>query len=166
MRTASRRAASALVAAVTLCAQGAHGQGNTGFPAGEGRTHVAFSYAWDAASDDKLGGSSTSLPGDLVRRSASVSVAYGFTDRLDAWISGGYGWSEPEGAPAVPDESGLADSALESGYDLRLGAPDDEVPLHLTVGQEVAPHLHLSAFYSRVESLGGATFRIGLVRSF
>jgi hypothetical protein len=46
-------------------------------------------------------------------------------------------------------------ASLETGYDRRNGAPDDEVPLHLTVGGTFAGRVTLSPFYSRVNSLGG-----------
>ena len=46
-------------------------------------------------------------------------------------------------------------AALETGYDRRNGAPDDEVPVHFTVGGTVLDGLTLSAFWSDVNSLGG-----------
>ena len=45
--------------------------------------------------------------------------------------------------------------ALETGYDVRLGDPSDEVPLHLTVGTTLLGRLTVSPFYSRIDSLGG-----------
>lgn len=212
-------AAVSFALAGSLLAGAAHGQGDTGLPVGEGRSFVGASYAWDVAADYRIGGSSTSLDGDLVRRTATVSYAYGFTDRVDAWAAGSYAWSELEGQSTVPDESGLSDLAfgvrwhawqdrwgagrlgltlapamkiplgdyetgtvtalgdgqtdvrlravgswrghrgvvlaIESGYDVRFGDPDDEVPLNLTAGLSLTERVHVSAFYSRVDSLGG-----------
>lgn len=44
--------------------------------------------------------------------------------------------------------------SLESGYDVRNGAPDDEVPVNLTLGGDVGP-VTLMPFYSMVASQGG-----------
>jgi hypothetical protein len=44
--------------------------------------------------------------------------------------------------------------ALESGYDRRNGAPDDEIPFHATVGATFA-NLTVAPFYSMVDSQGG-----------
>jgi len=54
--------------------------------------------------------------------------------------------------------------ALETGYDRRNGAPDDEFPIHLTLGATVLEGLTLSPFLSRVDSLGGSD--IGDPRGF
>lgn len=45
--------------------------------------------------------------------------------------------------------------ALETGYDIRNGSPDDEFPLHLTLGFTPIENLTLTPFYSRVWSEGG-----------
>jgi hypothetical protein len=46
-------------------------------------------------------------------------------------------------------------ASLESGYDVRNGAPDDEVPVNLTLGGTVADRVTIMPFYSLVNSLGG-----------
>jgi hypothetical protein len=45
--------------------------------------------------------------------------------------------------------------ALETGYDRRNGAPEDEVPLNLTVGGTIAERVTVMPFYSLVRSKGG-----------
>ena len=45
--------------------------------------------------------------------------------------------------------------ALESGYDIRNGAPHDEVPLNVTLGLTLSERLSILPFWSQVESLGG-----------
>lgn len=45
--------------------------------------------------------------------------------------------------------------SLESGYDVRNGAPEDEVPLNLTLGGTIADRVTLMPFYSLVRSDGG-----------
>lgn len=45
--------------------------------------------------------------------------------------------------------------SLESGYDVRNGAPEDEVPLHITLGGTLADRVTLMPFYSLVRSQGG-----------
>jgi hypothetical protein len=45
--------------------------------------------------------------------------------------------------------------AVETGYDFRLESPSDEFPLHVKVGGSLFNVIGLSAFYSRVDSLGG-----------
>ena len=45
--------------------------------------------------------------------------------------------------------------SLETGYDRRNGAPDDEFPLHLTAGMTLAERVTVSPFLSWVNSLGG-----------
>ena len=45
--------------------------------------------------------------------------------------------------------------ALETGYDVRNGAPEDEFPIHLTLGMTPVHGLTLTPFYSRVYSEGG-----------
>ncbi|HEX6884701.1 MAG TPA: transporter [Planctomycetota bacterium] len=45
--------------------------------------------------------------------------------------------------------------SLESGYDVRNGAPEDEVPLNITVGGTIADRVTLMPFYSLVRSEGG-----------
>ena len=47
-------------------------------------------------------------------------------------------------------------TSLETGYDVRDGAPHDEVPVNLTLGYTLADRLTLMPFYSRVDSLGGS----------
>ncbi len=47
--------------------------------------------------------------------------------------------------------------AVETGYDLRFGDPDNEVPFNLTLGHTFSERLSIAPFYSRVESLGGET---------
>jgi hypothetical protein len=44
--------------------------------------------------------------------------------------------------------------SLESGFDKRNGAPDDEIPFHLTLGGDVGP-VTIMPFYSMVSSQGG-----------
>jgi hypothetical protein len=44
--------------------------------------------------------------------------------------------------------------SLESGYDVRNGAPDDEIPVNLTLGGDVGP-VTIMPFYSMVASQGG-----------
>ncbi len=44
--------------------------------------------------------------------------------------------------------------ALETGYDVRFDAPDDEIPIHLSAGFSSGPAT-LTGFYSHIESLGG-----------
>ena len=44
--------------------------------------------------------------------------------------------------------------AVETGYDVRLEDPPDEVPLNLTLGHAFESGLSLAAFYSRVDSRG------------
>jgi hypothetical protein len=46
-------------------------------------------------------------------------------------------------------------ASLETGYDRRNGAPDDEFPLHLRGGKTFAGTLTVGPFFSRVDSLGG-----------
>jgi hypothetical protein len=45
-------------------------------------------------------------------------------------------------------------ASLESGYDVRSGAPEDEIPIHLTLGATYGP-VTITPFYSQVISLGG-----------
>lgn len=45
-------------------------------------------------------------------------------------------------------------ASLETGYDRRNGAPDDEIPVHLTLGGNVGP-VTIMPFYSLVTSRGG-----------
>lgn len=45
-------------------------------------------------------------------------------------------------------------ASLETGYDLRNGAPDDEIPLHLTLGASAGP-VTIMPFYSQISSQGG-----------
>jgi hypothetical protein len=44
--------------------------------------------------------------------------------------------------------------AIETGYDVRLEEPPDEVPLNLTLGHAFENGLSLAAFYTRVDSRG------------
>lgn len=46
-------------------------------------------------------------------------------------------------------------ASLETGYDRRNGAPDDEIPFNLTLGFPVFDRVTIMPFYSRTESLGG-----------
>ncbi len=46
-------------------------------------------------------------------------------------------------------------ASLESGYDRRNGAPEDEVPLNLTLAGTIAERVTLMPFFSLVESHGG-----------
>jgi hypothetical protein len=45
--------------------------------------------------------------------------------------------------------------SIESGYDVRNGAPEDEVPLHVTLGGTIADIVTVTPFYSLVRSDGG-----------
>ncbi len=45
--------------------------------------------------------------------------------------------------------------ALESGYDRRNGAPDDEVPINVTLGATVLERVTIMPFFSMINSLGG-----------
>jgi len=45
--------------------------------------------------------------------------------------------------------------SLESGYDRRNGAPDNEIPVHLTLGATVAERFTIMPYYSMVNSQGG-----------
>lgn len=44
--------------------------------------------------------------------------------------------------------------SLESGYDVRNGAPDDEIPVNLTLGGDLGP-VTIMPFYSMIASQGG-----------
>lgn len=46
-------------------------------------------------------------------------------------------------------------ASLETGYDRRNDVPDDEFPLHLTVGATLGGTLTVAPFLSRIDSLGG-----------
>lgn len=51
-------------------------------------------------------------------------------------------------------QAGVFWGSLETGFDKRNGAPDDEIPLHLTLGGDAGP-VTIMPFYSMVSSQGG-----------
>lgn len=71
-----------------------------------------------------------------------TSIGDGQTDYLGRVI--GHVWLK----------SGLF-ASLETGYDYRAGRPDDEIPIHLTVGGTLFRRFTVSPFYSNINSLDG-----------
>jgi hypothetical protein len=127
----------------------AESDGTAGFPEESDLQDAVFAAKWRAWQAPFAGGDisflfepGVKLPMTDYEYDAVTAIGDG---QVDLRVRGIVHWQNASGVFA----------SLESGYDIRNGPPEDEVPLNLTLGVTVFERLTLTPFYSQVFSTGG-----------